>query len=42
MNEVLLNALVARIKAGQMEVEQAPIPYQGELQARLEQEESEE
>lgn len=42
MNEVLLNALIARIKAGQMTIEQAPIPYQEELQARLEQEESEE
>ena len=42
MNEILLNALIARIKAGQMTLEQAPAPYQGELQARLEQEESEE
>lgn len=42
MNEILLNALIARIKAGQMTIEQAPVPYQGELQARLEQEESEE
>ena len=42
MNEILLNALIARIKAGQMTIEQAPIPYQEELQARLEQEESEE
>ncbi len=42
MNEILLNALIARIKAGHMTIEQAPIPYQGELQARLEQEESEE
>ena len=41
MNEILLQALLARIKAGQMTIEQAPIPYQEELQARLE-EESEE
>ena len=42
MNEVIINALFARIKAGQMTIEQAPVPYQEELQARLEQEESEE
>ena len=42
MNEILLNALIARIKTGHMTIEQAPMPYQGELQARLEQEESEE
>ncbi len=42
MDEILLNALIARIKAGHMTIEQAPIPYQGELQARLEQVESEE
>ena len=42
MNEILLQALLERIKAGQMTIEQVPIPYQGELQARLEQEESEE
>ena len=41
MNEVIINALFARIKAGQMTIEQAPIPYQGELQARLEQESEE-
>jgi len=41
MNDVILNALLARIKAGHMTIEQAPTPYQGELQARLE-EESEE
>ena len=28
MNDVLINALVARIKAGQMTLEQVPIPYQ--------------
>jgi hypothetical protein len=42
VNDVILNALLARIKAGQMEVEQAPVPYQEELQTRLEQVESEE
>ena len=42
LNEVIINALLARIKAGQMTIEQAPVPYQGELQTRLEQEESEE
>ena len=36
MNEVLINALVARIKAGQMTIEQVPIPYQGEVRRRLE------
>jgi hypothetical protein len=42
MNEMLIQALLARIKAGHMTIEQAPVPYQEELQARLEQEESEE
>ena len=42
MNEVLINALIARIRAGQMTIEQAPVPYQEELQTRLEQVESEE
>ena len=37
MNEVLINILVARIKAGQMTIEQVPIPYQEEVQVRLEQ-----
>ena len=35
MNEVLINALVARIKAGQMTIEQVPIPYQDAVQAKL-------
>lgn len=35
MNEVLINALVARIKAGQMTLEQVPIPYQDVVQAKL-------
>jgi hypothetical protein len=40
MNEVLINALTARIKAGQMTFEQVPIPYQDEVWKRLENEES--
>lgn len=40
MNEILINALVARIKAGQMAIEQVPIPYQEEVRRRLENEES--
>jgi hypothetical protein len=40
MNEVLINALTARIKAGQMTLEQMPIPYQDEVRKRLENEES--
>ena len=39
MNEILINtlinALVARIKAGQMTLEQVPIPYQDMVQAKL-------
>lgn len=36
MNEVLINALVARVKAGMMTIDQVPIPYQDEVQAKLE------
>ncbi len=36
MNEVLINALVARIKAGMMTIEQVPIPYQEEVKIKLE------
>lgn len=36
MNEILINALIARIKAGHMTIEQAPIPYQKEVGKRLE------
>ena len=39
MNEVLINALVARIKAGQMTLEQVPIPYQQAVEQKLEGEE---
>lgn len=35
MNEVLINAFVARIQAGEMTVEQVPIPYQDEVLKRL-------
>ena len=35
MNEILLQALLARIKAGQMTIEQVPIPYQEEVEKRL-------
>jgi hypothetical protein len=37
MNEVLINAFVARVKAGLMTLEQVPIPYQEEVRIRLEQ-----
>ena len=37
MNEVLIVALVARIRAGQMSIELVPIPYQEEVRIRLEQ-----
>ena len=36
MNEVLINALVARIKAGQMTIDQVPIPYQEAVRTKLE------
>ncbi len=35
MNDVIINALLARIKAGQMTIEQAPVPMQEELRLRL-------
>lgn len=31
LNEILLSALIARVKAGDMTVEQVPIPYQSEI-----------
>jgi len=40
MNGILINAFVARIKAGMMDPEQVPIPYQDEVRKRLENEES--
>ena len=35
MNEIFINALVERIKAGQMTIEQVPIPYKEEVKKRL-------
>ncbi len=35
MNEILINAFVARIKAGMMTLEQVPIPYREEVERRL-------
>jgi hypothetical protein len=35
MNDILINALVARIRTGQMTIEQVPIPYQEEVKKRL-------
>ena len=35
MNEILLNALIARIKAGHMTIEQAPIPFREQVQSKL-------
>jgi hypothetical protein len=36
MNEILLQALLARIKAGQMTIEQVPIPYREQVLAAME------
>lgn len=41
MNDILINAFVARIKAGMMTLEQVPIPYQEAVEQRLEGEGSE-
>jgi len=38
MNEILLQALLARIKAGQMTIEQVPLPYREQVLATLNQE----
>jgi hypothetical protein len=38
MNEILLQALLARIKAGQMTIEQVPLPYREQVLAALNQE----
>lgn len=35
MNDILINAFVARINAGDMTIEQVPIPYQEVVQRRL-------
>ena len=36
MNEILIDAFVARIKAGMMTLEQVPIPYQEAVRIKLE------
>ena len=36
MNDILVNALVARIKADMMDLEQVPIPYQEVITELLE------
>lgn len=35
MNEILIQALLARIKAGQMTIQQVPFPYQPIIEMRL-------
>jgi hypothetical protein len=35
MNDILINAFVARIKAGMMTLEQVSIPYREEVERRL-------
>ena len=37
MNDIFINALLSRIKAEDMTIEQVPIPYQEEVQDLLEQ-----
>ena len=41
MNDILINALVARIRAGQMTIQQVPVPYQQAVEQKLEGEEKE-
>lgn len=41
MNEILINALIARIKAGHMTIQQVPVPYQQAVEQKLEGEEKE-
>ena len=36
MQEILINAFVARINAGQMEIDQVPIPYREQVLAAME------
>ncbi len=36
MNDILINAFVARIKAEDMTIEQVPIPYQEEIRELIE------
>ena len=35
MNEIFINALVARIKEGEMKLEQVPIPYRKVVEEKL-------
>ena len=35
MNEIFINAIVNRIKAGHMTIEQVPIPYKEAVQQKL-------
>lgn len=35
MNEIFINAIVNRIKAGDMTIEQVPIPYKEAVQQKL-------
>jgi hypothetical protein len=35
MNEVFINALVERIKAGEMIIDQVPIPYRKAVEEKL-------
>lgn len=36
MNDILISALAERIKAGQMTIDQVPIPYQEAVRVKLE------
>ncbi len=35
MNEIFINALIARINTGEMTIEQVPIPYREEIEKRI-------
>ncbi len=35
MNDILINAFVARVKAEQMDIDKVPIPYREEVEKRL-------
>lgn len=41
MNEILIQALLARIRVGQMTIQQVPVPYQQAVEQKLEGEEKE-
>ena len=36
MQEIIINAIIARIQAGQMTIEQVPIPYREQVLAAME------